>query len=858
MPAKADPPEERMDPGDGSAQLLADAAASSSQAFLSQVARAPKDDPVAATKAGAGSKRKMGDPKRTLPSSSNKGKRSPSSKWPQQQQQPGFGSPSGSLTLSSGKHSVNYVVKSSFNAEVIRRAAGTEKFGTARDTESPVNETAEERRLRKNRVNERRKRARRAMKIDYLNEQFHNLIADNSRMKDENELLKQHIAAVRAGEIPASLFQSRGSAEETSTGSGESPAEQQQDQASAALTDQVESNPNVASASQDAGGAMVSSATTQQNQGISPEIFERLVVSLVTGANQESLQGRLAGVPPEILQRLLTTSLVAGSNQEGLHGQLLAGASTGMQGITVGDAQLPSDPYRFRSIDASNHSSHSESRQRSNTDEQNLLAMRLLSRASSTAAPPAAADSITSGGNDTGTTAAGSGRGVMGVTDPTNRSDILQQARSLSELSPETRRNVDALIANLGAGGNPPAETTQQPQRPNFQVPQGGPSASFNDALVALLRSQQQQQQPHQEWSQSQSAASAASDVAMQNQNLQPLLSQQQLPSESESILVSFLRQSLQSDRQREETQRVHELLREQQRQQQEEILVQRRQQQQEQEQLQQQQLLQHLQQLQEEEHRQREEQNRQRELLQRLQEEQRQKEERQRQQEALQQLQDEQRQREDLQRQQVVLQFQEERRQRERQQQEGIYQQMQEGQRGSERQLLEGLLRRLQGQEEERQREHQEGQRQRQQEMLLVQQLRLMHESQQLQQQPGHGQTRQQQGGNPPHGPLLRLHRQHIAGVNNAPEPPPAPSANLASNIDLGRFLMGQRDYQPNLHLAPDGSRSNNPAAPNDAPGRGTRPQPPYEDSKRRDDCDEDDYPGIDRNILYRNRKGS
>ena len=97
---------------------------------------------------------------------------------PKQQQQPSRAQAQhASLPLSGGRQSVRYVVKSSFAPDVIARAAGTERHGRKGaagpmhpDENAPENETAEERRLRRNRINERRKRARRAMKIDYLNE----------------------------------------------------------------------------------------------------------------------------------------------------------------------------------------------------------------------------------------------------------------------------------------------------------------------------------------------------------------------------------------------------------------------------------------------------------------------------------------------------------------------------------------------------------------------------------------------------------------------------------------------------------------------------------------------------------------
>jgi hypothetical protein len=80
------------------------------------------------------------------------------------------------LPLSGGRQSVRYVVKSSFAPDVIARAAGTERHGRTgdgpmhEDENAPENETPEQKRLRRNRINERRKRARRAMKVDYINE----------------------------------------------------------------------------------------------------------------------------------------------------------------------------------------------------------------------------------------------------------------------------------------------------------------------------------------------------------------------------------------------------------------------------------------------------------------------------------------------------------------------------------------------------------------------------------------------------------------------------------------------------------------------------------------------------------------
>ncbi|CAB9516958.1 expressed unknown protein [Seminavis robusta] len=136
-----------------------------------------------------------------------------------------------SRPLGSGHSGIRYVVKSSFAPEVIRRAAGTETYG--RDPglppggeDIPENETAEQRRLRKNRINERRKRARRALKIDYLNEQYHNLGNENERLEDENTTLRAHIIAIRTGQLdPVSLraFLEREDGESTSSAASDPP-----------------------------------------------------------------------------------------------------------------------------------------------------------------------------------------------------------------------------------------------------------------------------------------------------------------------------------------------------------------------------------------------------------------------------------------------------------------------------------------------------------------------------------------------------------------------------------------------------------------------------------------------------------
>ncbi|CAB9511517.1 expressed unknown protein [Seminavis robusta] len=65
------------------------------------------------------------------------------------------------------------------------------------EEEVPKNETAEEKRLRRNRNNDRRKRARRAMKVDFLNEQYHTMKGQNETLKTENLTIRDQITAIK-------------------------------------------------------------------------------------------------------------------------------------------------------------------------------------------------------------------------------------------------------------------------------------------------------------------------------------------------------------------------------------------------------------------------------------------------------------------------------------------------------------------------------------------------------------------------------------------------------------------------------------------------------------------------------------
>lgn len=65
------------------------------------------------------------------------------------------------------------------------------------EEESPPNETEDERRRRKERINGRRKRAKKMIEIDYLNEQYHHLKHENDRLRGENSSMREKIAMVR-------------------------------------------------------------------------------------------------------------------------------------------------------------------------------------------------------------------------------------------------------------------------------------------------------------------------------------------------------------------------------------------------------------------------------------------------------------------------------------------------------------------------------------------------------------------------------------------------------------------------------------------------------------------------------------
>jgi hypothetical protein len=62
---------------------------------------------------------------------------------------------------------------------------------------TPENETQVERKRRLNRINERKKRARKVAKIETLTSQYHRLIADNSKLKEENKAIREKIEQIK-------------------------------------------------------------------------------------------------------------------------------------------------------------------------------------------------------------------------------------------------------------------------------------------------------------------------------------------------------------------------------------------------------------------------------------------------------------------------------------------------------------------------------------------------------------------------------------------------------------------------------------------------------------------------------------
>jgi hypothetical protein len=93
------------------------------------------------------------------------------------------------------------------NHASLLRAKNINVYAPDPEEESPPNETDVERRRRKERINGRRKRAKKIIEIDYLNEQYHNLKEENDTLKSENKTLKDRISMVRnlqqTGLLPA-------------------------------------------------------------------------------------------------------------------------------------------------------------------------------------------------------------------------------------------------------------------------------------------------------------------------------------------------------------------------------------------------------------------------------------------------------------------------------------------------------------------------------------------------------------------------------------------------------------------------------------------------------------------------------
>lgn len=85
----------------------------------------------------------------------------------------------------------------STNQASLLRAKNIDFHKADPEEESPPNETEDERRRRRERINGRRKRAKKMIEIDFLNEQYHTLRSANTRLKNENDGFRERISMLR-------------------------------------------------------------------------------------------------------------------------------------------------------------------------------------------------------------------------------------------------------------------------------------------------------------------------------------------------------------------------------------------------------------------------------------------------------------------------------------------------------------------------------------------------------------------------------------------------------------------------------------------------------------------------------------
>ena len=786
MPAKKDnqlPPDQREEAAD--AKSTSDAAGIL-DALPGSVAQ--KQPPVAAA---AAAKQNEKPAKRKPGTSKQAGKSSKKAKtFPQQRgplppsHLPGYNfRPHDNLTLSGGRQSVKYVVKSSFAPEVIARAAGTEKHGRSpgssrhEDTEVPENETAEEKRLRRNRINERRKRARRAMKIDYLNEQYHNITTDNERIREENQFLRDQIEDVRNGRMPQGFQDNEGAAQvrENMVGTADAP-------------------PDVASSSADTTAlACLQQPQAQAQTPPLPESDLARALAILHGTQQSishsTADTKQTAVQPQVptqnsgtsqlLESALAKLLQRGLQQSETSSTATQGMTTAQQGsgMLTGASQANEN---IRNTMGIRENTATDSHSRNTTGSTVALLQSLLSRESfNSAVAVLVGNSSTrnSTSSTTGTVGSGSMRhsaAVAPTATSTTRglaapplsvtssassaeqnllvllSDHLQQqdqtagasfnATSLSRLQ-------DALSTTASQGSRQPEPAQSSNARPAVPHNQQGAPA---DILALILQQQQNGAMGNsQVQGQGQRHVQQHGQPVNQNQlqqlesSLQQLLRGRQQPGGA----AAAPRQRVVEHQQNQERQRRSEL----QEQLQQLVLQNERQQQQRQDQQSSQiQELQRFLALQQQQQQQEEEQRRQRQESIQIQE--------------LRQL--------------LVLQQQQEQLRQQEQQQE------QQRQQQRERQQLQIGMERQRQQENVRIRELQH--------LLLLQQQR-------------QGQGHRENASTVQSSPLQQLHRHHAQASNAAPAPPPSPLNALSGGIDLRQLLLQQQqDAGTNARLQP------------------------------------------------------
>jgi hypothetical protein len=87
--------------------------------------------------------------------------------------------------------------KRNSNQTSILRAKSIDFLAPDPELEAPPGETADEKRRRLERINGRRKRAKKMIEIDHLNEQYHTLKVENQKLRTENMVIRDRIAMIR-------------------------------------------------------------------------------------------------------------------------------------------------------------------------------------------------------------------------------------------------------------------------------------------------------------------------------------------------------------------------------------------------------------------------------------------------------------------------------------------------------------------------------------------------------------------------------------------------------------------------------------------------------------------------------------